>query len=234
MKKRGIIIAIDGHSSTGKSTFAKEVAKQYGLTYIDTGALYRGITLALIREGVDFAAPLQGDTLTRLFHGLSLHFLPTGEGGAGELHMGSENIEKPIRSLEVAKEVSKVASNHKVREFVGNILQQYGAKGDVIMDGRDIGTVVFPNADLKIFMTAEPEIRAKRRYAEIVANGGSATYQEVLSNILERDRLDENREEAPLMRAPDAILLDNGNMTPEDQMVWIKKILKEGWGYCPR
>jgi cytidylate kinase len=234
MEKRKIIIAIDGHSSTGKSTFAKAISKRYGLTYVDTGALYRGVTLAAIRDGVMAGSEGSGEeVLASLLQSLTLEFRPAGKNRASELYLNGENIENKIRSLEVAGHVSNIASRPAVRNFVDEMLRQYGVKGGVVMDGRDIGTVVFPDADLKIFMTADPAIRAKRRYDELASKGEKADYEEVLKNIIERDHMDETRETAPLRRASDAILLDNSSMTQEDQMKWIEKILEEKWGFTP-
>lgn len=231
MEKRDIIIAIDGHSSTGKSTFARAISIRYGLTYVDTGALYRGVTLLSQREKLNDLKDNKNLTqLQELLEKAVFEFLPTGPNGYGQLYLNGENIEEEIRSIEVAQMVSKVASIPIIREFVDSLLKKYGAKRGVVMDGRDIGTVVFPNADLKIFMTAKPEIRAQRRFNEIIAKGGSANYQEILKNVQERDYLDENRESAPLKRAPDAILLDNSYMTQKDQMRWIEKIVMERWG----
>ncbi len=234
MEKREIIIAIDGHSSTGKSTFAKAVSKKYGLTYVDTGALYRGVTLAAIRAGVVATSEGSGgNILDTILQGLSLEFRPTGIERASELYLNGENIEHKIRSLEVAGHVSNIASRPAVRNYVDEMLHQYGVKGGVVMDGRDIGTVVFPDADLKIFMTADPAIRAKRRYDELASKGEKADFEEVLKNVIDRDHMDETRKTAPLRRATDAILLDNSYMTQEDQMKWIEKILEEKWGLAP-
>lgn len=231
MKNRDIIIAIDGHSSTGKSTFARAISIRYALTYVDTGALYRGITFLAQKANIDNLTENKNlIKIQNLLNKATFEFLPTGPNGYGELHLNGENIEKEIRSIEVADKVSRVASIPLVREFVDSILKEYGLKRGVVMDGRDIGTVVFPNADLKIFMTAKPEIRAQRRFNEIIAKGGSANYQEILKNVQERDYLDENRETAPLRRADDAILLDNSYMTQKDQMRWIEEIIVKKWG----
>lgn len=231
MERRDIIIAVDGHSSTGKSTFAKKVAARYGLIYVDTGALYRGVTLAALRAGFgDNLLEIDVEKLSRELLRTDIRFLPTAQGGGSELHLNGENIEREIRTLEVAGRVSIFASIPAVREFVDSILKEYGKKRGVVMDGRDIGTVVFPDADLKIFMTADPQVRAMRRYREIIARGEEANYQDVLSNVIERDYMDENRETAPLRRAEDALFLDNSDMTQEDEMVWIEKIISQRWG----
>ena len=231
MRNREIIIAIDGHSSTGKSTFARAISVRYALVYVDTGALYRGVTFLAKKEGLTELN--KKETLSKIKNLLDktvFEFLPTGPNGYGELYMNGENIEKEIRSLEIAGKVSTIAAIPLVRNFVDSMLKEYGKKRGVVMDGRDIGTVVFPDADLKIFMTAKPEIRAKRRFNEIIATGGNANYEEVLKNVQERDYLDQTRKTAPLRKALDAILLDNSYMTQEDQMQWIEKIILEKWG----
>lgn len=231
MNRQEIIIAVDGHSSTGKSTFAKKVAARYGLIYVDTGALYRGVTLAAQRAGFgDNLLEIDVEKLRRELSKTDIRFLPSACGGGSELYLNGENIEREIRTLEVASRVSIFASIPAVREFVDSILKEYGKKRGVVMDGRDIGTVVFPDADLKIFMTADPQVRAMRRYKEIIARGEQANYEDVLSNVIERDYMDENRETAPLRRAEDALFLDNSDMTQEDEMVWIEKIISQRWG----
>ncbi len=231
MIKRDIIIAVDGHSSTGKSTFAKAIAQKYGLIYVDTGALYRGVTLASVRGGITtFNDPSDIERLEILMSKTELTFKPTGEGGASELWLGDENIEREIRSLEISGKVSIYASLPSVRGYVDSILKGYGVRRGVVMDGRDIGTVVFPDADLKIFMTADARIRAQRRCNEMTLRGDEADFEEVLKNVNERDFMDENRESAPLRRADDALFLDNSYMTHEDQMVWIEKIISQKWG----
>ncbi|MHC1779260.1 MAG: (d)CMP kinase [Bacteroidales bacterium] len=231
MKKGDIIIAVDGHSSTGKSTLARKIAAKYGLIYVDTGALYRGVTLAALREGVTPVA-VGADTspLREVLDRCSFVFKNTDKNGGSELYLNDENIERDIRSLDVASKVSLFASIPVVREFIDTILRELGKKRGVVMDGRDIGTVVFPDADLKIFMTADPYVRARRRFLECEARGEKANFEEILRNVKERDYLDENRETAPLRRAQDALFLDNSNMTEEDEMLWIEKIIAQRWG----
>jgi len=225
MKKKEIIIAIDGHSSTGKSTFARMIAIKYGLIYLDTGALYRGVTLIAIREGLIGAdSTIDTRSLMLILPGISFSFLNTE--GKQQLLIDGLSVEKEIRSLEIAGKVSIVASIPEIRDFVNNIIRRMGETGGIVMDGRDIGTVVFPNADLKIFMTASAEIRAKRRYMELTEKGDAANYEDVLKNIIDRDYMDEHREVAPLIKADDALLLDNGNMSIEQQMEWVEKILR--------
>ncbi len=228
MIKEGTIIAVDGHSSTGKSTFAKLIASRYGLIYVDTGALYRGVTLYAIENSIiDSKKLINTEALKGALPALELSFKPTGKDGASEIYMGDRNIERIIRGLKVSSKVSFIASLPFVREYVDAILANYGKSGGVIMDGRDIGTVVFPNADIKIFMTASAQVRAERRYREMEARGEKPDYESVLANVKERDYLDENRETAPLRRAQDAVLLDNSNMTIEDQLKWFETLIAE-------
>ncbi|MDD4057389.1 MAG: (d)CMP kinase [Bacteroidales bacterium] len=226
MIKEGTIIAVDGHSSTGKSTFAKLIASRYGLIYVDTGALYRGVTLYAIENSlIDSNNIIDETSLKDALEKLELSFRPTGVDGATELFIGERNIERIIRGLKVSSKVSFIASLPMVRSYVDTILAKYGRSGGVIMDGRDIGTVVFPNAEIKIFMTASAEVRAKRRYKEMISRGENPNFESVLANVKERDYLDENRDTAPLKRAPDALLLDNSTMTIEDQLKWFEQLI---------
>jgi len=225
-----IIIAIDGHSSTGKSSFAKLIAAKYGLVYVDTGALYRGVTLFAIRESlIDKFNKTDLITLAKKINSLELEFKATGENGKSELYLNGKMIEREIRGLEVSKKVSFIAALPVVRDFVDKSLKRYGEYKGVVMDGRDIGTVVFPNAELKIFMTADVRIRAQRRYQELQDKGEKSDFQEILQNVSQRDFIDENRETAPLKRAPDAILLDNSKMTIDDQVKWFDNIISARW-----
>ena len=220
-----IIIAIDGYSSTGKSSFAKIIANEFSFLYLDSGALYRGVTLFAIENGFitdDCTIDVPG--LDAALKNLDLHF---GEGGT---YIGDRCIEKEIRSLAVAGKVSPIATVAEVRNFVDRKLREFGRKKRVVMDGRDIGTTVFPDAELKIFMTADPMIRAQRRAAEMEAKGMKAELSEVLKNLQERDHIDSTREVSPLTQAADAIVLDNSHMTIEDQMAWVKKIISERFG----
>lgn len=226
MKKAQIIIAIDGHSSTGKSTFAKLIAAKLGYIYIDTGALYRGVTLFSIKNKlIDQNNLVNKKALQEKLKNLHLTFQATGENGKSETYLDGENIETEIRTLTVSNKVSHIAALPIVRKFVDTILIEIGKDKGVVMDGRDIGTAVFPNAELKIFMTADPLIRAERRLKEMQEKGEKASIEEVLKNIQERDYLDENRETAPLTKAADAILLDNSNMTVEQQLEWVYSLL---------
>ncbi|HNW48299.1 MAG TPA: (d)CMP kinase [Bacteroidales bacterium] len=225
-----IIIAIDGHSSTGKSSFAKIIAGRFGLIYVDTGALYRGVTLFAIRNFfIDKNNKIDRISLEKALSKLDLQFRPTGQDRASQLYMNDELVENEIRSLEVSEKVSFIASLPIVRDYVDTILAKLGEKRGVVMDGRDIGTVVFPDAELKIFMTADAEVRAARRFNEMKTKGENPQFEDVLRNVKERDFLDENRDTAPLKRAPDAILLDNSKMTIEDQIVWFDNIISKRW-----
>ena len=225
MQVPDIIIAIDGYSSTGKSSFAKIIAKEFEFLYLDSGALYRGVTLFAIENGfisADNTIDVPG--LDKAMGNLDLHF---GEGGT---YIGDRCIEKEIRSLEVAGKVSPIATVAEVRHFVDRKLREFGKKRRVVMDGRDIGTTVFPDAELKIFMTADPMIRAERRAAEMRAKGDEVKIEDVLKNLQERDYIDSHREVSPLTQAEDAIVLDNSNMTMDDQMVWLRKVVSERFG----
>jgi cytidylate kinase len=220
-----IIIAIDGYSSTGKSSFAKIIANELGFLYLDSGALYRGVTLFAIENGyISDDCTIDVPGLDKAMADLDIHF---GEGGT---YMGGRCIEKEIRSLAVAGKVSPIATVPEVRAYVDKKLREFGAKKRIVMDGRDIGTTVFPNAELKIFMTADTMVRAERRAAEMRAKGDAADIEDVKKNLLERDYIDSHRETSPLSKAEDAIVLDNSNMTMEDQMVWLKGIMAERFG----
>ena len=225
MQVPDIIIAIDGYSSTGKSSFAKIIAKEFSFLYLDSGALYRGVTLFAIENGfISSDNTIDVPGLEKAMEDLDLHF---GEGGT---YIGDRCIEKEIRSLEVAGKVSPIATVAEVRSFVDRKLREFGKNKRIVMDGRDIGTTVFPNAELKLFMTAEPMIRAERRAAEMRAKGQDVDINDVLKNLQERDYIDSHRETSPLTQAADAIVLDNSHMTMEDQMEWIKGIIAERFG----
>lgn len=232
MSNSSIIIAIDGFSSTGKSSFARLIAKTYGLLYLDSGALYRAVTLFAMENHFMENGHLDIVGLTPFLGDLNIHFKYSPDGGS-LTYMGGRNIESDIRSMAVAANVSPVATERVVRSYVDNILREYGRKGGVIMDGRDIGTTVFPNADLKIFMTASMEVRALRRATELRAKGEPCDVDQVCRNLQERDYIDSHREASPLAKADDAIVLDNTDMTLDDQMVWIGEILKTRFGILP-
>ena len=220
-----IIIAIDGCSSTGKSSFAKIIANEFSFLYLDSGALYRGVTLFAMENG--YIADDNTINMPELQKGLSQLDLHFGENGT---YIGDRCIEEEIRSLAVAGKVSPIATLAQVREYVDRKLREFGKNKRVVMDGRDIGTTVFPDAELKIFMTANPQVRAKRRADEMRAKGMDVNLQEVMDNLLERDRIDSTREVSPLTQAPDAIVLDNSYMTMEQQLEWLKKLISEKFG----
>ena len=220
-----IIIAIDGYSSTGKSSFAKIIANEFSFQYLDSGALYRGVTLFAIENGyIGDDNTINVPELDKALSDLDLHFGPKGT------YIGDRCIEMEIRSMEVAGKVSPIATVAEVRDFVDRKLREFGKNGRIVMDGRDIGTTVFPNAQLKIFMTADPLVRAKRRADEMEAKGMKSDLEEVLKNLQERDYIDSHREVSPLTQAEDAIVLDNSYMTMEDQLNWLKDIIKERFG----
>ena len=211
-----ITIAIDGYSSTGKSTLARQLAGALGYVYIDTGAMYRAITLYALREGLVNGSPDAAGLASRLPE-LEVGFEVNPESGRSEVVLNGVNEEKAIRTLEVSRRVSKIAALGPVREKLVKLQRQMSRDGGVVMDGRDIGTVVLPDADLKIFMTASPEIRAARRYKELLERGDEVSYTDVLENVRERDYLDSHREIAPLRKAADAIEFDNSDMGLEEQ-----------------
>ena len=220
-----IIIAIDGYSSTGKSSFAKIIANEFSFTYLDSGALYRGVTLFAMENGyIGDDNTINVPALTAALADLDIHF---GERGT---YIGDRCIEKEIRSMAVAGKVSPIATVAQVRKFVDRKLREYGNGKRVVMDGRDIGTTVFPDAELKIFMTADPLVRARRRAEEMEAKGMKADLDEVLANLKERDYIDSHREVSPLTQAADAIVLDNSDMTMQQQMEWLKGVIAEKFG----
>lgn len=216
-----IIIAVDGYSSTGKSTFAKLVAREFGFTYLDSGAMYRGVTLFAMENGMISAdGSIDNDALEAAIDRLELHF------GADGLYMGSRRIEAEIRTLEVSSHVSPISAIAFVRSWVDERLHAFSASGRVIMDGRDIGTTVFPNAELKVFMVADPQVRAQRRYDEMVAKGETPSLEDVMKNLQERDYIDSHREVSPLRRPEDAFVMDNTHMTLHEEVVWILGVLQ--------
>ena len=217
MKK--IIIAMDGHSSCGKSTMAKTLAKKIGYTYIDTGAMYRAVTLYAMRHGFIGKNGIDEESLRRELPNIKLSF-----GHADGLQytmLNGENVEREIRGMEVSGNVSPISAIGFVREAMVELQREMGKSGAIIMDGRDIGTTVFPNAELKIFVTASDEIRARRRFDEMTAKGDNPVYEDVLKNVRERDYIDSHRAVSPLRKADDAIVLDNSHMTFEEQDEWL-------------
>lgn len=212
-----ITIAIDGFSSTGKSTIAKLLAKKYNYIYVDTGAMYRAVTLFAKQNdlvGKDF---LKTEELINCLHQISLLFQFNDALGFSEMFLNNINVEKEIRTLEISQLVSKVAAISEVRKKLVAEQQQMGATGGIVMDGRDIGTVVFPNADLKLFMTASADKRATRRYKELIDRGDKVKFSDILFNVKERDRIDSTRKDSPLIKANDAIEFDNSDMGIEEQ-----------------
>lgn len=212
-----ITIAIDGYSSTGKSTIAKQLAKALGYIYVDTGAMYRAVTLFAMRNGYVGGEHENIHALVKLLPKIRLKFVYNDELGYSEMYMNDENVEREIRNLEVSKNVSRVAEIEEVRHMLVDMQKKMGKEKGIVMDGRDIGTVVFPNAELKIFMSASPEKRAHRRYKELLEKGEKVTYQDVLQNVRHRDRIDSTREFSPLRKAEDAIAFDNSDMGLEEQ-----------------
>lgn len=214
MEKK-IIITIDGWSSCGKSTLAKQLARELGYLYIDSGAMYRAITLYFLRNHIDWTHP---EAVTDALHHIKLEFLSNHKSGHCEMYLNGENVEYLIRDLVVAEKVSDVAAIKEVREFAVRQQQQMGSGKGIVMDGRDIGTVVFPHAELKIFMTADKEIRVKRRYQELYEKNPNVTMEEVRSNLEMRDYIDSHREVSPLRKAEDALELDNSHLTIREQL----------------
>lgn len=226
-----LVIAIDGHSSTGKSSFAKAIAALLGYTYIDSGAMYRAVTLFALREKIIIGEHVDEPKLEEAIDLVMISFVKNANNGRIEMHLNLENVEDEIRGIKVSEKVSIISKIAFVRKKMVRFQRRMGDNKSVVMDGRDIGTVVFPKADIKIFMTADPIIRAERRFRELQENGVKITIQEVENNILERDFIDQNREESPLRKADDALVLDNSYMTPAEQMHWFKKLISEKYNY---
>jgi len=215
--KKKITIAIDGYSSTGKSTIAKELAKRLAYLYVDTGAMYRAVTLFAMENGFFNQHLFKEEEFISSLNKIHLSFVFNSNLGFSEMYLNGKNVEKKIRSLDVSKLVSKIATISAVRKKLVSQQQEMGKNKGVVMDGRDIGTVVFPDAELKLFMTASPEKRAFRRYKELIDRGDEVSYEEILQNVQHRDFIDSNRNDSPLVKAPDAIEFDNSNMGLEDQ-----------------
>ena len=219
MKK--ITIAIDGHSSCGKSTMAKDLAREVGYVYVDTGAMYRCVTLYALRNGLFTDNGINEDELRRQMDNIHITFRFNAEAGRPDTYLNGELVEREIRTMEVSNHVSPIATLGFVRQAMVAQQQEMGRGGGVVMDGRDIGTVVFPHAELKIFVTASAEVRAQRRYDELKQKGMEADYADVLKNVQERDYIDSHREVSPLRQADDALLLDNSEMTIAQQKEWL-------------
>lgn len=224
-----ITIAIDGFSSTGKSTLAKQLARQLGYVYVDSGAMYRAVTLFAMRNGFIAEGAFDRQGLIESLNEITLRFVYNPELELAEMFLNGENVEKEIRTLGVSKLVSYVAEVHEVRVKLVEQQQHMGDHKGVVMDGRDIGTVVFPNAELKIFMNSAAEVRAQRRFKELTELGQVVTYEEVFKNVVERDHVDTHRKDSPLVKADDAIEMDNSNITKQEQLekvlVLAKKII---------
>ena len=219
MKK--IIIAIDGFSSCGKSTMAKALARNIGYLYFDSGAMYRAVALYCMQNGLINDTKIDIETLRGKMQEIQITFEADPETKNSLTFLNGMNVEHEIRSLEVSRLVSQVAALDFVREEMVDRQREMGKAKGIVMDGRDIGTTVFPNAEMKIFVTASAEVRAQRRYDELTARGDNANFQEILDNVLQRDHIDQTREVSPLKQAEDALLLDNSNMTREEQMNWL-------------
>lgn len=218
---RKIIIAIDGHSSCGKSTMAKALARELGYIYVDTGAMYRACTLFAIRNGLFNGNTLDADRLASLLPTIEVGFQLCEATGLPHVTLNGEDVEEAVRTMEVSTKVSPVAALPAVRTAMTTQQQRMGEAKGIVMDGRDIGTVVFPQAELKVFVTARPEVRAQRRFDELQAKGQAVSFEEILHNVQERDRIDSTRAVAPLRPAEDALILDNSDLTREAQAEWL-------------
>ena len=226
-----IVIAIDGYSSCGKSTMAKDLAKEIGYIYVDTGAMYRSVTLYAMRHGM-FAADgtVDAEALEKAMPEISVNFRLNAETGRPDTCLNGEVVEQEIRSLEVSQHVSPVAALGFVRKALVSQQQAMGKEKGIVMDGRDIGTVVFPDAELKVFVTASSEVRARRRYDELQAKGMPADYDDILKNVEQRDYIDTHREVSPLRQADDALVLDNSALTIAEQKEWLMERYREAAG----
>lgn len=228
---RKITIAIDGYSSCGKSTMAKDLAREIGYIYVDTGAMYRSVTLFAMRNSLfDEDGSIKTDELKNRMNEINISFKLNSETGRPDTYLNGELVEKEIRTMDVSANVSKIAALPFVREALVAQQQAMGKEKGIIMDGRDIGTVVFPDAELKIFVTASAEVRAQRRYDELKAKGMPADFDDILKNVKERDYIDSHRETSPLRMADDALELDNSHMTIEEQKAWLMARYQERAG----
>ena len=230
MHAKKINIAVDGYSSCGKSTIAKGLAKALGYTYIDSGAMYRAVALHAIRKGWITSGNMDEEALREQVDHIKIDFRPN-EQGMQDTYLNGENVEREIRSLEVANGASRVSTLGFVRQALVRLQQEMGKEKGVVMDGRDIGTVVFPGAEMKLFLTASPEIRAKRRFDEMKEKGEHPLYEEVLANVKERDLRDTTRAESPLRQADDALVLDNSHVDIEGQLQWALDIFNKITAY---
>lgn len=227
MQNKKIIIAIDGYSSTGKSTIAKMLAERLGYIYVDTGAMYRAISLFAKRKGWIDEDHFDKEMLIRGLENAHLEFVFNERAGFAEMYLNGENVEQDIRSMDISNLVSRVAAVPEVRQKLVAYQKEMGRKKGLVMDGRDIGTVVFPDAELKLFLTASPEIRARRRYKEMHEKNEKTTFEEVYENVVMRDRLDTSRKDSPLVMAADAIEVDNSELKKDEQFELILDIVKK-------
>lgn len=225
MKK--ITITIDGLSSCGKSTMARQLAKKIGYIYIDTGAMYRAVTLYALQNNIIKENKIEEDRLKKALSQLEINFKLNKETSLPETYLNGVNVEKEIRSMQVSEQVSQIATLGFVRETLVNQQQKMGKDKGIVMDGRDIGTTVFPDAELKIFVQASPEVRAKRRYDELKAKNIESDYDQILANVTQRDEIDMNRAISPLRPAKDALILDNSDLTIEEQNEWLLEKFNE-------
>ena len=219
-----LIIAIDGFSSCGKSTFAKAIAQKLGYAYIDTGAMYRAVTLFALQNELIHNGVIDISALKNRLDEIQITFRRNRETVNNETFLNGVCVEHDIRTIPVSDAVSEIAAIKEVRQKLVSLQQAMGKEKSIVMDGRDIGTNVFPDADIKIFMTASPEVRTQRRYDELVQKGIPASWDEISQNLAKRDFIDQTRDESPLRQASDAIVLDNSNMTPDEQMAWFQKL----------
>lgn len=226
MDRKRIIIAIDGHSSCGKSTFAKAIAARLGYIFIDTGAMYRAVTLYALENSIIENGIVDEERIKASLGDIDIDFRFNPQRGASDIYVNGDLAEGKIRTIEVSNCVSAVSSIAEVRSKLVAIQQQMGRKGGVVMDGRDIGTVVFPDAEIKIYMTADPMVRAERRFKELTAKGDSVTLEEVYNNVVSRDKADMTRAISPLRKADDAVVLDNSYMSVDEQMAWFDELYK--------
>lgn len=220
-----INIALDGYSSCGKSTIAKRLARSLGYTYVDTGAMYRGVTLYALREGLFSGEEPMVEEIIRRLPRIEMRFAIYPDGQ--HLLLNGEDVEREIRGMEVSEHVSPIATIPEVRAALTRQQQDMAKEKGVVMDGRDVGTTILPDAELKIFVTARPEVRARRRFDELTAKGESVTFDSVLANVRERDRIDSSRAVSPLRQAEDALVLDNSDMTLDQQQAWVEERVRE-------
>jgi len=225
--KEKIIIAIDGHSSSGKSTVAKELAKILGYIYVDSGAMYRAVTLFCMENNLIDGELVKEGELRKKMEDIKISFRLNPSTGIADTFLNGENVEDEIREIEVSNLVSPVSKIGFVREAMVELQREFGKDKGIVMDGRDIGTVVYPDAELKIFMTASPEVRAKRRFDELISKGSSVSFDSILQNVVNRDHIDSSRDHSPLKQAKDAILLDNSSLSREEQLEWIINLINE-------